>query len=97
MNKSIIWSLPKEVFEECINKNMTCSEIAKKFGVSRGPLLRLFRKYGFHTNGNLNRDRNAKFNIHKFDVIDTEEKAFWLGVFVCRRLCYGKTSMECLY
>jgi hypothetical protein len=70
-------STPKEVFEEYIENGMCRDELAKEFGVCKTSIGNRLKELGLHTSRNYN--KMAKFNIHKFDVIDTEEKAYWLG------------------
>jgi len=97
-----IRSVPKEVFEEYINRGYNSKEIAKEFGVSLDLIYRVLKGLGLHTNYDLIRDRYAKFNIHKFDIIDTEEKAYWLGMLYSDgcvdtrywRLCLGLAEKD---
>ena len=73
--KSNIWSLPKELFENYIKSGMTSKAIAKKLGTSPQTLYGVLNKYDLHVDG----ERHSHINSHKFDTIDTEEKAYWLG------------------
>lgn len=78
-NKSkieFVKSLPKEVFEKYLYEDkFSCKKIGELFGVSESFMKRWVNSLGLK----LNLDRFTEFNIHKFDVIDTEEKAYWLG------------------
>lgn len=78
-NVNIVRSTPKEVFEELLSGDtaMNLEELGKKFGVCQTTIKRRLSELGLHTKRNY--DKFAKFNIHKFDTIDTEEKAYWLG------------------
>jgi hypothetical protein len=73
---------------------MTRQEIADELGVSRTIVDKMMKKFGLRSNGNNNRDRIAKFNIHVFDTIDTEEKAYWLG-FLYADGSVGTTDKSC--
>jgi hypothetical protein len=77
--KGPIWSISKETLEEYINSGLTTKEIADKFGVCERTAYLVIKSFGLKSLGNVIRDRFAKFNIHKFDQIDTEEKSYWLG------------------
>lgn len=70
-------STPREVFEEYIESGMCRDDLAKEFGVCRASIGNRLRELNIHTSRNYN--KIAKFNIHKFDIVDTEEKAYWLG------------------
>lgn len=54
-----------------INSGLNLTEIAKIYNISGPQITRLLKKYNFTIPN--------KFNEHVFDVIDTEEKAYWLG------------------
>ena len=69
--RNIIWSVPKEEFESYINSGLTRKQIGEKFGVSESTVDIIFKNLKIH--------RELLFNINKFDIIDTEEKAYWLG------------------
>ena len=64
--------IPREILEQYINKNLSRKELAKEFGVSRRTIDRRFKELDLHTKGHDFR-KNLKFNMYKFDVIDTEE------------------------
>lgn len=72
-------SIPKEILEQYIDKNLSRKELAKEFGVSKRTIDRRFKELDLHTKGHDFR-KNLKFNMYKFDVIDTEEKAYWAGM-----------------
>lgn len=78
-NVKLVKSFPKDVFEKYIYEDkLSGGELSRLFGVSGSFMNRWLHSLGLKPSG-LNFDKFAKFNIHKFDVIDTEEKAFWLG------------------
>lgn len=75
-----IWSIPKEEFEKHINLGKTLREIAKEFNVCKTTITEVFKLLGLHSHGEEESyKKRAKVNIYKFDSIDTEEKAYWLG------------------
>ena len=82
--KGIAWKISKETYMNYIKEGMLFKEIAKKVGVARSTLRLVFNSYGIedlHQRSQVIRyERLAKFNFHKFDIIDTEEKAYWLGM-----------------
>ena len=69
--RNIIWSIPKEEFESYIDSGLSRRQIGEKFGVSKSTVDIIFSRLKIH--------RELLFNINKFDIIDTEEKAYWLG------------------
>lgn len=50
--------------------------IAEKYKISKGALSRQLKKLGIEV---VNHQNKTKFNENIFDLIDTEEKAYWLG------------------
>lgn len=56
------------------NQSITIADCARKFNVDRGTLGTHIKKLDLTTNRN-----KHKFNENFFEVIDTEEKAYWLG------------------
>lgn len=58
------------------NPKVSITETSRKFNISEDTLAGYLKEYGIETN----RKWNAYlFNEHIFDIIDTEEKAYWLG------------------
>lgn len=57
-------------------KGYSLTQISRIVNNSRQCIAKQLRKFGFEY---VNRHNMAKFNEHVFDVIDTEEKAYWLG------------------
>lgn len=55
------------------------SEIGKAHNVDRTTIGKYFNKYGLKTKSPSDSHRKYKLNEHFFDVIDSEEKAYWLG------------------
>lgn len=71
------------------NPNMTLKEIANILNISPQGLSNNFKKDGIHVR--CTQDR--KLNESIFEVIDTEEKAYWLG-FLYADGCVGNKSNE---
>lgn len=64
--------------EEYINSRLTLAEIENKCHLSRGRLSPYLKEYlGFEKLEV--RKKVTKFDDTVFDIIDTEEKAYWLG------------------
>lgn len=59
-----------------LNKKIGATSIAKKYGISHSTLIDCMHKLNIEVPNNQNR---TKFDNTVFDVIDTEEKAYWLG------------------
>lgn len=60
----------------------SCGIIAKRFGVTRSNVRRLLRTRGVVLRSREETTRKHFFDWHYFDVIDSEEKAYWLGFVV---------------
>jgi len=75
---------PKETFEEYVNKGYSRKKIAEIFKISESFLGKIFKNLNIHTHAHGQDEeyynKRAKFNIYKFDSIDTEEKSYWLGL-----------------
>lgn len=59
-----------------INNNPSLTKIGKKYGIERHSFSRRLKELGYEV---INHQNKTKFNEYVFDVIDTEEKAYWLG------------------
>lgn len=55
---------------------ISLTEMGKRENVDRRTLSKHFKELGIEI---VNKQNRSKFNEHIFDVIDTEEKAYWLG------------------
>lgn len=62
-----------------LSNNKTQKEIAKLFNVSSSTIGRILKKNNINTNRSRLNESKLYFNINYFDVIDTYEKAYWLG------------------
>ena len=58
------------------NKGISLTKIARQFNTDRHVLSEKLKSLGIDV---INHQNESKFNEHIFDVIDTEEKAYWLG------------------
>ena len=56
--------------------DISLTEMGKREKVDRRTLAKHFKELGIEI---INKQNRSKFNEHIFDVIDTEEKAYWLG------------------
>ena len=69
----------KLAIEEYLNsseENKSLTKIGRKFGVKRQTLSNHLKKMGYEV---INYQNKARLNETLFDIIDTEEKAYWLG------------------
>ena len=84
-NTKTVRSISKEEFEQLIEQKLTRQQIADKFGVSRSLIDHVFKEMGLRSKG-----PRHKLHIDEtvFDVIDTEEKAYWAG-FIFSDGCIG--------
>ena len=73
-NSDEVYEKARIMFEE---DNMSITKIAKELGVDRGTLSIRLKKDGV----SVVQHNNRKYHVDNayFDVIDTEEKAYWLG------------------
>lgn len=76
-NVKIVRSTPKEVFEQLIEQRITRKQLAAKFGVSVAFMDKVLSEFGLRTKGYWHSP--SYIDSTTFDVIDTEEKAYWLG------------------
>lgn len=79
-------SLKKEIDQEAVSyyfshDNLSIKECAKIFGFSEKKMSHLLRETNIKNYLRFNYRGNKKYSIDEtfFDVIDTEEKAYWLG------------------
>jgi intein-encoded DNA endonuclease-like protein len=72
--------LPKELIIELYNNGDGCYKIAKMFNCSPATINNFLKKCGVKTNKTPNDYRKYKINQYFFEKIDTEEKAYFLGL-----------------
>lgn len=65
--------ITKEEIESLIKKRLFGKDIANQLGITRRTLYNKMEKFG------LRLDTSPRFNVNVFDIIDCEEKAYWLG------------------
>lgn len=61
---------------EYLSTSNSLTEICKKYHIDRGTFSKNLKKDGVEI---INRQNMTKFNENVFDIIDTREKAYWLG------------------
>lgn len=71
-----------------INNSPSLTKIGEKYGIERHSFSRRLKELGYEV---INHQNKVKFNEHIFDVIDTEEKAYWLG-FIFADGCVSTTG-----
>lgn len=67
--------IEKTVVEQLISEKKTGDEISKILGICRKTLYNYLNKWGL----NLSKNIGSDIDDTVFDVIDTEEKSYWLG------------------
>lgn len=67
-------NISKEKLESLISKRLSVKEICKELNISKRTLYNRFKEFNLSLLKPL-----PKFNINIFDIIDSEEKAYWLG------------------
>ena len=65
-----------EEYIATINNKPSLTKIASKYGIKRQTLSNRLKELGYTI---INYQNITKFNEHIFDVINSEEKAYWLG------------------
>lgn len=73
-----------------INYNPSLTKIGEKYGIERHSLSRRLKELGYSV---INHQNKVKFNEHIFDVVDTEEKAYWLG-FIWADGCIDSSPLD---
>jgi hypothetical protein len=83
--------LPKDVIIGLYNSGHGCYKIAKKFNCSAATINNFLKKCGVVTNKTPNDYRKYNLNQDYFEKIDTEEKAYFLGLIYSDGCLYKKT------
>lgn len=74
-----------------IEQGLSIQEVSRQLSVNRSSVLKRLKKLGIHVPDR----RIFKFNNRIFDVIDTEQKAYWLGfLFADGYLSSSSYNME---
>ena len=79
MKESKLKNLTKEQLEKYRSSGLSSRQIAKKLNVGKSTVLRRARELNVKMESVRNYSKDKYFDIHVFDTIDTEEKAYWLG------------------
>ena len=69
--------------EEYINtpeKDRSLTKLEEKYGIRRQTISTHLKKLGYEV---VNQQNRCRIDQTVFDIIDTEEKAYWLGFFFC--------------
>jgi len=94
MNKSI--EIPKETLIE-LTKTKTVSEIAKIYNCSVRTIYNKYENYGLSfkrsVQSDIKRPKKYNYNDAYFNIIDTQEKAYWLG-FIMADGCIIQKSKD---
>ena len=90
LNK-LLETVSKEEMIKLYNETQSTYTIAEKYGVSSQTVTRAMDIYGIERNGNKG-NRKHNFNDRYFEVIDTEEKAYWLGFIMADGCVYKGTG-----
>lgn len=77
--RKTIFDSNKEKVIEMYNSGKGYNEISKVIGANPKSVLRALKRFGIKT-PNLSESKRLPFDEHFFDVIDSEEKAYWLGM-----------------
>ena len=72
--------LPEDIIINLYNEGNGCYKIAKKFNCSPSTINNFLKKCGVETNKTPNEYRKYNLNQNYFEKIDTEEKAYFLGL-----------------
>nr|DAV25237.1 MAG TPA: endonuclease [Caudoviricetes sp.] len=84
--------IEKEIIESYLNKGLTFKEIATELDVNYKTLLRYTKKYELKSGVGTQGARKHKFNEKFFEVIDSEEKAYWLGFIAADGCVYQNAN-----
>lgn len=84
--------IEKEILESYIEKGLSAKDISNKLNKSTTTIFRYFKKYGLKSNVGSQGARKHKFNETFFEVIDSEEKAYWLGFIAADGCIYNNSN-----
>lgn len=71
--KNIDW---EKLAFEFQTTDISLTKLGEREGIDRRTISKHFKELGIEV---INKQNKPKFNEHVFDIIDTEEKAYWLG------------------
>lgn len=88
---NLLETVSKEEMIKLYNETQSTYAMAKKYEVSVQTVIRAMEIYGIERNANKG-NRKHSFNDDYFEVIDTEEKAYWLGFIMADGCVYKGTG-----
>ena len=80
MAKALQWT--QEQLQDIVisyQQGESAQSIGKRYGTSHQVILPLLEKQGVALRSNADANRRQTFDVHYFQTIDSEEKAYWLG------------------
>lgn len=78
-----------------LKEGKTRIDIAKKFKVDKGKVTGWFKEFGINVKDYY--EFRLSYNVHVFDTIDNEEKAYWLGFLYADGCVSYTASRNCYY
>ena len=86
-------NLPKKEIIDLYNSGYGCYKIAKKYECSASSINKLLKSEDINTKKNPNDYRKYKLNENYFSIIDSETKAYFLGLIYSDG-CVSKTTLR---
>lgn len=89
---------PEELKGEIIlllKEGKTRTDIAKKYRVSKKKVTRWLKDFGINIKDYY--EFRLSYNVHVFDIIDSEDKAYWLGFLYADGCVSYNASRNCYY
>lgn len=80
----------QEAIRDYVKNNLTAAECAVKYGMGKTTFKRYLNRFNVEKNFESPR---YEYNKSYFEIIDSEEKAYWLG-FIAADGCIGKSGLE---
>lgn len=81
-HNSIFWENEKDKIIKSYLNGETTSDIAETYECSRSTILRHLKEWGVPIKNKERYNGIYKTDIHYFSKIDTEEKAYWIGLLL---------------
>ena len=81
------------MYNEYKNGASVASVLSHEYNLSNSKIYKLFKEYGLQIKDNRTKSLKYTCNEHYFDVIDTEDKAYWLGFIFADG--YITSDMKC--
>ena len=67
------------LYQRYLNGESICGVLAPELGISRCVIYKAFKDAGLTIKNNREKSLKYSCNEHYFDIIDTQDKAYWLG------------------